>query len=340
MNLAVLPIFPCNTAKEPLVERGFKSARLNVKHSGWPLIGFPTGGASGIDVLDVDPNGVGWFDANFDGLPQTRAHQTQRGLHLLFRHADGLRCSTSKIAAGIDIRADGGYAIWWPREGLPIEDHPICEWPEWLLKEAMEACGRREGYLSNSLSLGPVVTRPGLREAFLQLDPRCWNGEHDAWLRLLMACKAAGITRAEFVEWSTQDPDYAHDARIIETKWNSAPARHYGALVAALKEAGIKVKASHTPHHRSSNHAEVRFSAVNWRSRFEGIRKWLKRHASEDGLFSASCLVAEIIEDRPTARVKELLLQDCTAYGLTAVIDCSKTIERAFEYITNKQQEN
>jgi hypothetical protein len=250
-----LPIFPCNEAKEPLVARGFKSARLNVKHDGWPLIGFPTGEASGIDVLDVDPRGRDWFDANFDGLPQTRAHQTQRGLHLLFAHAPGLRCSTSKISAGIDVRAQGGYAIWWPREGLPIEDFPICEWPDWLLKEAMEACGgvrQPQGYLTTSLvSMPRVVPRKGLREAFLQLDPIAWRNTDGTeanylrWFHLLMACKAAGITLEDFVEWCTRDPKYRNDGRVIARKWESARVWHCGALMAALKRGGDK-GAAHT----------------------------------------------------------------------------------------------
>jgi hypothetical protein len=243
-----LPIFPCNEAKEPLVARGFKSARLNVKHDGWPLIGFPTGEASGIDVLDVDPRGRAWFDANFDAMPQTRAHQTQRGLHLLFAHAPGLRCSTSGIADGIDVRAEGGYAIWWPREGLPIEDFPICEWPEWLLKEAMEACGGvrlQQGYLSRSLSaLQGVLVMPGLKEAFLRLDPINWRNTDGTqqgylrWVYLMMAVKAAGISVDDWVEWCTGDPKYARDGREIARLWQNTPARHYGALMAALKQAG------------------------------------------------------------------------------------------------------
>src|SRR5262249_22221486 len=107
IDLAQLPIFPCNIAKKPLSAHGFKSAQRGLKSNGWPLVGFPTGAASGLDVLDIDPRGRKWLDANFDALPQTRAHQTQRGLHLLFKHAPGLRCSAGKIAEGVDIRADG-----------------------------------------------------------------------------------------------------------------------------------------------------------------------------------------------------------------------------------------
>ena len=134
--LNALPIFPCNEAKEPLTAHGFRDARRSSNWKGWPLVGFATGGISGIDVLDIDPRGRDWYDQNFDALPTTRAHSTQRGLHLLFKHAPGLRCSTDKIADGIDVRSTGGYAIWWPAAGLPFEDFPLAEWPEWLLKEA------------------------------------------------------------------------------------------------------------------------------------------------------------------------------------------------------------
>src|SRR6516165_841102 len=75
--LSELPIFPCNIAKVPIIARGFKSARRVANPTGWPLVGFATGAVSGIDVLDID-TGVGWYSANFDALPQTRAHQTQR----------------------------------------------------------------------------------------------------------------------------------------------------------------------------------------------------------------------------------------------------------------------
>ena len=34
-----------------------------------------------------------------------------------------------KIAPGIDVRADGGYFIWWPCEGTDVRDAPLAEWP-------------------------------------------------------------------------------------------------------------------------------------------------------------------------------------------------------------------
>jgi hypothetical protein len=93
------------------------------------LVGMPTGEPSGIAVLDVDDlEGLAWFDAQH--LPLTRLHQTRSGgLHLLFRHPPGLRNSASVIAPDVDVRADGGLIVWWPRQGLEVCDAPLAEWP-------------------------------------------------------------------------------------------------------------------------------------------------------------------------------------------------------------------
>jgi hypothetical protein len=45
-----------------------------------------------------------------------------------------LRNSAGRISAGVDVRADGGFVIWWPRQGLRVlSDAEITEWPDWLL---------------------------------------------------------------------------------------------------------------------------------------------------------------------------------------------------------------
>jgi hypothetical protein len=106
-------------------------------------------------VVDVDvPAGSGWYDANFDGLPLTQTHETRRGgLHLLYKAVPGLGCSTGRVAPGIDIRSDGGFIVWWPRQGLPFENHPLCEMPDWLVREAMGSDQRRE-HVGSSPSMG------------------------------------------------------------------------------------------------------------------------------------------------------------------------------------------
>ena len=125
-----LPCFPCHANKRPATPGGYKNAtsNRNAVEELWrrypaPLIGVPTGEMSGLDVLDIDPRhgGESWFVEHKARLPLTRVHQTQGGgFHLLFQHESGLRCSIGRIAAGVDVRAEGGYAIWWPGVGLPV----------------------------------------------------------------------------------------------------------------------------------------------------------------------------------------------------------------------------
>jgi len=141
------PCFPCaHDSKAPTCPNGFKDAsrdaatlrKLFTQYPG-PLIGVPTGAVSGIDVLDLDPKhpqARDWWAVNRARLPPTRAHRTRSGgLHLLFPHAAGLRCSVGRIARGVDARADGGYVIWWPATGLPIRNAALAPWPQWLLQQ-------------------------------------------------------------------------------------------------------------------------------------------------------------------------------------------------------------
>ena len=123
LSLEELPRFPCRPDKRPLVPGGFRAAttdpaRIAVWQARFPncLWGVPTGAVTGFDVLDIDPEGLGWFEANRHRILVTRVHHTPRGgLHLFFKHAQGLRCSRGRIAPGVDVRADGGYVIWWPQ---------------------------------------------------------------------------------------------------------------------------------------------------------------------------------------------------------------------------------
>ncbi len=139
-----LPAFPCRADKTPATPHGFRDATddpagfaaLCRRYPG-PLLGVPTGARSGIDVLDIDPEGLGWLCENQHRLPATRHHETRRGLHLLFRHRPGMRCSAGMLAPGVDVRAEGGYAIWWPAQGYgagwPAPGAMVAEWPDWLL---------------------------------------------------------------------------------------------------------------------------------------------------------------------------------------------------------------
>jgi Bifunctional DNA primase/polymerase, N-terminal len=141
-----LHIFPCRPDKKPTTPHGHLDAvsdpasiaKLWARYPG-PLVGVATGAVGGIDVIDVDEKGEGWFHAHRDQLPATRTHKTPRGLwHFIYHHAIGLRCSTSKIAPGIDIKADGGYIIWWPASlGRVVCEGPVADFPAWLSENGM-----------------------------------------------------------------------------------------------------------------------------------------------------------------------------------------------------------
>lgn len=136
-------VFPCGTDKRPTTAHGFYDATNDpgVVERLWrcrpgSLIGLPTGAVNGFDVLDIDPDGMGWRAANAHRLPATLTVATRRdGRHLFFQHAPGVRCSAGKVAPGVDVRGDGGYVIDWPSAGLPIvADVEMAEWPPWLLE--------------------------------------------------------------------------------------------------------------------------------------------------------------------------------------------------------------
>jgi Bifunctional DNA primase/polymerase, N-terminal len=139
-----LPIFPCRANKRPACPHSYQQAAIHpddiaelFRRYPGPLIGVPTGSASGIDVVDIDPRHGGdrWLAKHRDRIPQTRTHETPSGgLHLLFRHTVGLRCSAGRIAPGVDVRSTGGYVIWWPAQLCRVlVEGPSTEWPEWLL---------------------------------------------------------------------------------------------------------------------------------------------------------------------------------------------------------------
>jgi Bifunctional DNA primase/polymerase, N-terminal len=145
-----LPVFPCLENKAPACPGGFKTAtrdpaeirELWRRYPG-PLVGVATGAVAGFDVLDIDPKNGGraWLEEHRGKLSPTRVHRTRSGgLHVLFRHHDGLRNSAGKIAPGVDVRADGGYVIWWPMERYQARGslHNPAEWPLWILPALME----------------------------------------------------------------------------------------------------------------------------------------------------------------------------------------------------------
>jgi hypothetical protein len=138
------PVFPCAEDKTPVCKHGYLDAvedetRIRQLWRIWPgpLIGVPTGDRTDLAVLDIDlvkhPEAGRWLEDHRDQIPETRRHRSRSGgLHFLFKHPKGLRCSAGKLCTGIDIRADGGYIIWWPAHVPQAQedlDRPLADFP-------------------------------------------------------------------------------------------------------------------------------------------------------------------------------------------------------------------
>jgi len=153
------PVFPCTPDKRPATAHGFHDATTDphAVHTWWTghpdhLVGTPT---EGMVVVDLDeptsgPTGAAWAwwtsTAGARGWHITDAPivvTPRGGLHIYYRQPDGVdvRNSASKLAAGVDIRANGGYVIA-PGSVLPdgrcyeLLDPPaeVPDAPAWLLE--------------------------------------------------------------------------------------------------------------------------------------------------------------------------------------------------------------
>jgi len=143
-----LPVFACGPDKRPVTQHGFQDAthdaveiQRQFASPGAAMIGVPTGDTSGFFCLDLDvKNGGGgleWLAANQHRLPDTRRHKTRSGgVHLLFAMPQGriIRNSAGRIAAGVDVRGNGGYIIAPPSPGYLVDEAMApAPAPAWLL---------------------------------------------------------------------------------------------------------------------------------------------------------------------------------------------------------------
>lgn len=125
-----------NRGKHPSTPNGLNDATTNqaqvklwFQNDPGANIGIVTGKASGIIVLDVDgPEGLASLAALGLSEADTLSAKTgSGGRHLYFAYPGySIRNSASKIAAGLDIRADGGYVV------APGSKHVSGNRYEWL----------------------------------------------------------------------------------------------------------------------------------------------------------------------------------------------------------------
>lgn len=165
-----LKVFPCRSRpetlangkvkeeKSPLTWHGFQDATDSVEqvekwYHQFPGCAWAYATSAEYAILDIDPKNGGHetlakLIAQHGELPTCPTTETgSKGTHYMMRFPDGTRNSEGRIGKGIDVRADGGYAILPPSriydpEGRHVQPYrcQVAPWkcdipdaPEWLV---------------------------------------------------------------------------------------------------------------------------------------------------------------------------------------------------------------
>lgn len=235
-----LPVFPCvPNEKRPATSNGFKAATTSLDQvaSWWDggqsnNIGIATG--SGVAVIDVDvKNGVDGHAAlsalekELGALPETLTASTPSGgKHLLFRYPPeySIKSSANQLAAGLDIRADGGYIVAPPSK-IDTGEY------RWTLKRKMAdlphawisrltAKHKQITPNSKSSSYSPrfddTVSIDDLRDALRAIPA----SDHDDWVKVGMGLHKLGADGFSlWDEWSRTADNYDYGA--LAKRWGS-----------------------------------------------------------------------------------------------------------------------
>lgn len=191
-------------------------------------------------VLDVDPRNFPEgrdplaelvADAGLDLSLCPRTVTGSGGSHYWFRKpADAQVLDSLESYPGVEFKSLGRQVV------APGSIHPNGRSYEWYdlapeladmpdLPEALLRLIRRTTRAHGEAAGFGELTPEMLATTLEQLEAEDFQ-DHDAWLNLMMACHhaTAGEGRQEFIDWSTQDPEYRDDAWIIGRRWDSLHA--------------------------------------------------------------------------------------------------------------------
>lgn len=133
--------------KHPRTTNGLKDATTSEQQilawwTKWPdaNIGVALGDTCGWFILDIDPRHGGNYSIEEYDIPDTRYIQSgSGGNHYHFKNYPWIR-SKNNILPGVDIKANGGYAVMPPSNhasggvyAWADEDLPVAEPPAWLI---------------------------------------------------------------------------------------------------------------------------------------------------------------------------------------------------------------
>lgn len=196
------PVFPCLANKRPTRVPGFHAAtsdpdaiRALWQSAPGPLIGMPTGAASGVAALDIDatkhPPAGKWFDENYSRLGETLTIETRSGgWHCYYQHPPGQSCRVKLFGIeGVDVRADGGYVIAWGLQGCrTLTDAPPAPWPKWLTPS-------RPPRPDRAATMPPRVTSDAAVDRVIRFASNATEGERNSRL-FWAACRLGEMQMA------------------------------------------------------------------------------------------------------------------------------------------------
>lgn len=273
------PVFPVNSAKEPLTPRGLKDATTDVAQitEWWTKlpeanIGIRTGAASGLAVLDIDAKEesaeavIADVEAIGGPIPRTAMAITGGGgRHFFFTMAPGatIKNSTGAIRKRVDVRCEGGYVVAPPSmhangkryEWGGVIDEPLADsaWLESIIQKTAPK-GRAKATKSTS-DLGDTSW---LREALTFVDADCG---YDAWFRV---CKALTLLGDEgwplFLEWSASAPQ-VYSEQACGKQWSacaSSPRDNgvgLGTIAKLARDAGWRGETKAAPSADADGHS-------------------------------------------------------------------------------------
>ena len=256
-----LPVFPAAQDKRPMVPNGFHAAtqdeaQIRSWWRKWPeaLVAVPTGQTTSLVIIDFDPDKANsatrtWMAEHSELLLSTRSHKTPRGgFHYVYRSSERYQTGTDLVLGGsprrgIDLRANGGYVIWWPAHIAQVSDSPVAPLPAGLIDERRFDAKRDMAPLPTATPAQWKAERTRAIAALEFLTP----GGYEQWIRLGMAVHAASGGSddgfAVWHEWSATGDNYdgIEDCRYHWASFGGYNGRgiSIGTLYAAAKAEGF-----------------------------------------------------------------------------------------------------
>ena len=292
--------------------------------------------------------------------PHSRINTPSGGLHLVFAQPPEL-ITKLNWCEGVEVLGTSCLVTCYDLDELKFPHvAPRAILPEMFRSPRTEvAAHRHHALLNRTRVIRNLIKKAGLEPphdpvyvanltaALREMDARDWRGDHDAWFALMAACAYVGITCEDFVRWSVSDPHYANDGALIRRKWRTLQPRHGGALMAALKARGIKIKRAgaslidEVPPTKLKSELRSEPNLRRASARINRAIDAIDQDPTERCLFWAACLCAEVVHEcklKPT-RIMDLIAANVSLTPLRKTLGkegVQRTIVNAFRHVEEK----